>query len=227
MLSKTKHMSKLRQYFLYLMGLPKTLYFNLKYLPLKQAIKLPVLVSHRVWLKSCKGSLSLGKVRPGIIKIGFGGVSIFDEGRSRSIWHVDGHVRLAGKADFGHGSKIDVSGEIQVGDNFEITAESAIVCHQKISFGNNVLISWETLIMDCDFHKIHDQSGRWINADSAVSIGNDVWIGCRCLVLKGVNIADKSVVAASSTVSRSIDTAQTIIAGSPARPVKENISWEY
>ena len=220
-------MKKLRLYFLYLLGMPKTIYFNLKYLPLNKALSLPVFISHRVWLKECGGKVELSSYKMASVKIGFGGVSIFDENRSRSIWHVNGTVKFKGRAMFGHGSKIDVSGLMEVGDNFEITAESSIVCHEKVVFGNDVLISWDTLIMDCDFHKIYDEHDQVINEDSPVIIGNKVWIGCRCLILKGVSIADGAVVAASSTVNKTIDAASSIIAGSPAKMVKQNISWKY
>ncbi|NNJ93081.1 MAG: acyltransferase [Gammaproteobacteria bacterium] len=220
-------MKKLRSYFLYLLGLPKTIYFNFKYLPFNKALSLPVFISHRVWLKKCAGKIELASYKMASVKIGYGGVSIFDENRSRSIWHVNGSVKFNGKATFGHGTKIDVSGVMDVGDNFEMTAESSIICHEKISFGNDVLISWDTLIMDCDFHKIYDERQQVINEDKPVVIGNKVWIGCRCLILKGVAIADGVIVAAASTVSKSIDSSSSIIAGSPAQKVKENISWSY
>lgn len=38
-----------------LLGLPKTIRFNLKYFPFKQAIRLPVFISHQVWLKELGG----------------------------------------------------------------------------------------------------------------------------------------------------------------------------
>lgn len=220
-------MKKLRLYFLYILGLPKTIYFNLKYLPLNKALSLPVFISHRVWLKECAGNIELTSYAMASVKIGYGGVSIFDENRSRSIWQVNGTVKFRGKAAFGHGSKISVDGILEVGDNFEITAESAIICHERIVFGDDVLISWDTLIMDCDFHKIYDERDQVINENSPVIIGNKVWIGCRCLILKGVSIPDGAVIAASSTVNKTIDNPSSIIAGSPAKTVKENISWKY
>ena len=220
-------MNKMRSYFLYILGLPKTIYFNLKYFPLAQAIKLPVFISHRVWLKQCQGKVTLGSYATASVKIGYGGVSVFDENRSRSIWNVSGEVEFKGTANIGHGSKLAVTGELVIGDNLEITAESAIICHEKITLGKNALISWDTLIMDSDFHEIYDERQQCINENSPVTIGDDVWIGCRVLILKGVEIPDGTVVAASSTVNKTIESSNTIIAGSPAKTVKENVTWKY
>jgi acetyltransferase-like isoleucine patch superfamily enzyme len=81
--------------------------------------------------------------------------------------------------------------------------------------------------MDCDFHKIYDEKKQVINEDKPVVIGNKVWIGCRCLILKGVTLADGMIIAAASTVSKPVYNPNSIIAGSPAKAVKENVSWSY
>ena len=49
----------LRKLYLFLRCIPKTLYFNFKYLPFNKAIKFPILVSHRVWLMETKGKVIL------------------------------------------------------------------------------------------------------------------------------------------------------------------------
>jgi acetyltransferase-like isoleucine patch superfamily enzyme len=53
-----------------------------------------------------------------------------------------------------------------------------------------------------------------------------VWIGCRSLVLKGVNIADGVIIAAASTLTRSIDAPDVMVAGSPARVIRDGVRWE-
>lgn len=115
-------------------------------------------------------------------------------------------------------------GELIFGENFGISAESHIVCSKKIQFGNDVLISWQCLIMDTDFHKVFSKSEQ--NVDQSVCIGNHVWIGCRSTILKGTNIADNCVIAANSNVVRGTYDNHTIIAGNPAIIVKRDIEWE-
>ena len=134
-------------------------------------------------------------------------------------------MEFKGSARIGHGSKIGVVGELVLGDNFRITAESAIVAHKKVVIGANVLVSWDVLIMDTDMHHIHAQDGSCINAPSEVNIGNRVWIGCRSLILKGVTLPEGIIVAASTTVTRSVNCLNAIIGGNPARIIRENITW--
>lgn len=136
--------------FLYLLGVPKTIYFNFKYLPLREAVYLPIFVSHRVLLQHCGGNVTIKTpVRTRMIYIGYGYAGIFDAKYSRSIWEVYGDVIFHGKASLGHGSKISVGNKgtlVFMRGGVEITAETAIICHEKISFGENTLISWENLI---------------------------------------------------------------------------------
>ncbi|CAN4273158.1 WbbJ Acetyltransferase (isoleucine patch superfamily) [Methylophilaceae bacterium] len=210
----------------FVLSLPKTIWFNFKYLPFKDALKLPIFVSRHVWLMDMKGQVRLGVIRTGIVKIGFGEVAIFDWQRARSIWQVSGTVEFKGSAKIGHGSKLSVLGDLTLGNNFAISAESSIVSHKKITVGDDVLISWDVLIMDTDLHEIHAEDGSYINPPQAISIGDKVWIGCRSLVLKGVSISDGMVIAASTTVTKSVESKNAIIGGNPVRVLKENISWK-
>jgi serine acetyltransferase len=220
-------MKALSKFVLTLLALPKTVFFNFWHLPFKQAIRFPVLVSHRVWLKDMSGTVSLHIVRTGAVKIGFGDVAIFDQHRSRTIWQVSGSVEFMGKASLGHGSKLSVSGSLILGHRFSISAESTLIATQKITIGDNVLVSWDALISDTDFHRIYDHEGQHINQTRPITIGNGVWIGCRTLILKGVDIADGVVLAASTTLTRSIDAQNSIVGGEPARVIKENIRWQH
>ncbi len=219
-------LKSLRRACLFALGLPKTLLFNLRYFPLRTALKLPVWVSHRVWLMELAGEVRLARPRPGGVKIGFGDIGIFDQHRSRSIWQVTGRVDFGGTADLGHGTKIAVSGALVVGNRVIVAAESAIVAQHEVCIGDDALISWDVLIIDTDGHGVYDAAGRRINAPMPVRIGNAVWIGCRSVVLKGVEIADGVVVAAASTLTRSVEVPNAMVGGSPAKIIRENIRWK-
>jgi len=207
----------------------KTIYFNLKYLPFRQAIKLPILVSNKVYLRVTSGKLIIDcPIRTGLIQLGYGNVGIFDNKKSRSIWEVSGTVIFKGKCNIGHGSKISVgsSGKLILGENFVTTAETSIVAFSEIQFGNNCLLSWDILVMDTDFHKLRDELGNIINMPKPIIIGDKVWIGCRCLVLKGTIIPNNCVIGADSIVSKVLEKDNCLYVGSPCKMVKENISWE-
>lgn len=207
----------------------KTIYFNLKYLPFKQAIKLPILVSNKVYLRETSGKIIIDcPIKTGLIQFGYGKVGIFDNKKSRSIWEVSGTVIFKGKCHIGNGSKISVgsSGKLVIGQNFKISAETSIVAFSEIQIGNNCLLSWDILVMDTDFHKLKDELGNIINTPSPIIIGDKVWIGCRCLVLKGTVIPNNCVIGADSVVSKVLEKDNCLSVGSPCNLIKEDISWE-
>lgn len=209
-------------------SLPSTLRFNLAYFPLSQALRLPVIVSHRVWLDHLEGSVEVrGELRTGMIRIGVGEVGIFDRQRSRTMWRVDGKVVFEGKAKLGHGTHlaVDPGATVVFGADFVTSAETSISCSKAITFGSGVLVSWEVLIMDSDWHSVLDSSGARINPDTEIVVGDHVWIGCRSTILKGARLAPGSVVAAGSVVTHEFATPDCVIAGVPARETRAGVTW--
>ncbi len=209
-------------------SIPKTLRFNLHYFPLKTALKLPVVVSHRTYLRELHGKVELPeKVGCAMIKIGFGDVGHYDRKRSRSIWQVRGTVGFGGKASIGHGSKISVRGNLNLGDGFNMTAESTIVCAKEIRFGRDCLLSWDILVMDTDEHPIYNMENEHINPDKAIHVGDHVWIGCKCVLLKGAEVPGNTVVAAGTLLTSSFAGEHQVIGGNPPSVLKNDVRWEH
>lgn len=207
----------------------KSVYFNLKYLPFGKAILLPIRVSRHCTLISMKGTLEIqSQITPGMIHIGYGKVGIFDRKRERTVWNLRGKIIFKGNCYLGHGTKVNVTetGTVTFGNKVNFTSESAIDCQKEISFGDECLVSWENLFMDGDYHQLFDADGKLTNAPRSIKIGRHVWFGCRCLILKGVAVADDCVVAAGSLLNGRYAIPNSIIAGSPAKTIKENISWQ-
>ena len=212
-------------------GIIRSIFFNLRVLPLKKAIKLPIIISPFVKLKSLKGEIKIenSEIKFGMIKIGYGDVGIFDRVFSRTIFQINGEIKFLGKANIGHGSKISVGskGKLILGENFEITAQTEIICHKKITFGKNVLINWDNLIMDVDFHKIYiSGSNKQINNSKEIEVEDNVWIGCRNTILKGSKIKKGSIVGANSVIVHEFQEENILIVGNPAQIKKRNIYWE-
>ena len=215
-------------FFNILCSIPKTLRFNLHYFPLKTALKLPVVVSHRTYLRELHGKVELPeKVERAMVKIGFGDVGHYDRKRSRGIWQVSGTVSFGGKASIGHGSKISVRGNLCLGDGFNMTAESTIVCAKEIRFGNDCLLSWDILVMDTDEHPLFNKDNERINPDKAIQVGNHVWIGCKCVLLKGAEVPNNTVVAAGTLLTSSFTGEHQVIGGNPPTALKHDIRWEH
>lgn len=208
----------------------QTIRFNFHYFSFKNAIKLPVLVSKSFRAISLQGQLTIeGTLKYGMIKIGYSNIGIFDNKRSYALWDVKGSVVFKGNAHLGQGTRISVgkNGKLVLGNNFYVTAESAIVAHKLVSFGNDNLISWDVLIMDTDFHKIIDYSGIRINEDRPIRFGNKIWVGCQSIILKGTEIPDNCVLAARTMANGILETKNTIYGGFPINTLKNGISWDY
>lgn len=210
----------------------KSIVFNFKYLPFKDAIKLPFIVSNKVVFLKLSGNIKiLGPIKTGMIQIGhdYGEGALFDKKNNRSVWQVEGTIIFKGTARIGYGSKIYVSknGVLELGDNFVITSLTTIMAQKRITFGDNCLVSWECLFMDTDFHKIKDENQNVINPNKSITIGNNVWFGCRNSILKGTKIASNSVIGANSVVSKDISNTPGVYVGNPITLTKEKVTWEY
>lgn len=215
-------------FFNILCSIPKTLRFNFHYFPFATAVKLPVVVSHRTYLRELGGKINLPeRVTTAMVKIGFGDVGHYDRKHSRTIWQVSGEVDFEGKASIGHGSRISVRGKLHLGNRFNMTAESTIVCAKEISFGNDCLVAWDVLLMDTDEHPLYNADCQRINDDKPIVIGHHVWIGCKCILLKGAQMPDNSVLAAGSLLKTSFTGTDLVIGGNPPAVIKQEVRWEH
>ena len=206
----------------------KTVRFNLHYFGIKKGSRLPVFVSKNVHFNAMQGEIVINSLNTGHVRIGFGDVGIFDKKFERTVLRMSKGAKIIfnGACDIGHGSRISVqsNAELILGNYFCITAQSTIICARKISFGDRVLISWDVQIMDTDFHKIYENNTR-MNFDDEVVVGDDVWINSRSMILKGCVIPTGCVVGAGSVCNKKYEKINCILAGVPAKVIRENISW--
>jgi acetyltransferase-like isoleucine patch superfamily enzyme len=111
------------------------------------------------------------------------------------------------------------SGRIEVGDYVLISPGSRISASDEICIGNSVMMANSVYITDSDWHGVYDRTAR-DDRVMPVHIGDNVWLGDHSMVLKGVTIGENSVVAAKAVVTKDVP-ANVIVAGNPARVVKE------
>ena len=125
----------------------------------------------------------------------------------------------------GYGSYIQVGSNatLRIGNTF-INREVKIICNKSITIGDGCIVAMGTVIRDNDGgnHKILAEG--YENA-KPVTIGNHVWLGENVMVLKGVTIGEGAIVAASSLVTKDVP-AHTLVAGSPAKVIRENVEWK-
>lgn len=94
-----------------------------------------------------------------------------------------------------------------------------------IKIGKNCLCGILTFSTS-DFHSIIDlDSGKRINPPNDIKVGDNNWITNHVLIRKGAEIQNFTVVSPYSIVNKKYDQSNIILAGQPAKIVKENISW--
>lgn len=114
---------------------------------------------------------------------------------------------------------VHANATLRIGSRSRING-AHIVVKSFMSIGKNVRIAPYTLLMDSDFHDIHEHSSEGQSAP--ITIHDNVWIASRAIILKGVTIGEGSVVAAGSVVTKNVPP-YTMVAGTPAKVVKELI----
>lgn len=202
----------------------KTIWLNIICCGL-QFWKFPIIVYRYTYIRSCKGRivfeepLHFGMLQIGRLRNGF------QHPKDGTVWNVNGSVILKGKAAFGRGSRIDVgcNAILTIGNEFCSSGNTTIVCQKAITFGDDNLLSWDTFLMDTDFHHIFDIAHRR-NNPKQIRTGNHVWIGCGVTILKGVNLPN-NIVAANSTIVKSCQESNVVI--STKGIIKKNINWKY
>lgn len=117
--------------------------------------------------------------------------------------------------------------QIDIGANTFIGHKSHLACTEDDSYifiGKDCMISSNVHIRTGDSHSILDENGNRINYAKSVNISNHCWVGEGAKILKGVTLGENSVVTTGSIVTKSFNS-NSLIGGSPAKEIKQNISW--
>jgi acetyltransferase-like isoleucine patch superfamily enzyme len=113
------------------------------------------------------------------------------------------------------GSFIEIGDGAQINNNAFIKSEGP-----GIRIGPGALLGSEVTIYDSDFHDLRPGRRRGGTPRmAAVEIAEDVFVGDRVMILKGVTIGAHSVIGAGSVVVSSIP-AGVVAAGNPARVIR-------
>ncbi|MDT8759723.1 hypothetical protein MZO42_13555 [Sphingomonas psychrotolerans] len=174
-------------------------------------------------------------------------VGIFEPGvrlkRSADIINMGG---AAGDIRVGAGSilrgelvRLAHGGSIRMGRNCYLGNDARIWSGASIVIGDHVLIAHNVNIFDNLTHPIdwrerrehfrqiagHGHPAHIDLQDSPITIGDDVWIGAYSIIMKGVSIGDRAIVAAGSVVTRDVPP-DTLVAGNPAKVIRSLVDGE-
>ncbi|MFC3801485.1 acyltransferase [Cohnella sp. GCM10012308] len=108
---------------------------------------------------------------------------------------------------------------VEIGDHTFLNRRSEVMCKRHVKIGSHCAISWDVTISDTDYHALEGSE-----ATRPVHIGDRVWIGSRATILKGVTIGEGAVIAAGAVVSKDVPP-RALVAGVPARVIRENVNW--
>jgi acetyltransferase-like isoleucine patch superfamily enzyme len=167
----------------------------------------------------------------------------------QAVDHLGEGVELWGSVEKRHphgiiaiGEKSRISGylvieraesRLSIGKNTLVGPETIVDCAERITIEDDVLISYECIISDCDNHSLsyskrkndlelwRQSQHNWaLAAKAPVTIKKGAWLGARTIVLKGVTIGEGAVVGMGSVVTKDVPPF-TIVAGNPARVIRE------
>ena len=137
----------------------------------------------------------------------------------------DGPLTRYGKGAYNlrYGAYIEVvnGGKLSIGQG-AANVGLTIMCAKEVTIGNGVRIGRNVSIRDWNGpHVIINDHYR---NHAPVHIEDHVWLCTGCTIMPGVTVGEGSVVAANATVTKDVPP-HSLVGGSPAKVLKENIEW--
>lgn len=211
----------------------KTIWYNFTKLPLLQGIKLPLIICNHVIIRDLYrgGVLFDAPVNFGMIVLGFQDIPTQDRKNKRMIISIQqgSHIIIKGKVRIGGGTELLLTSgsDLILGNNFYLSLNSAIYCHNKIEFGNDCTVGWNVIVMDSDWHITYNTStNEKYPTTLPIKIGNHCWICNDVQIQKGTELPNNIIVAAKSLCNKKYYIPEySLIAGIPAKLKKEQIGY--
>jgi len=150
-------------------------------------------------------------------------------GRRTRVWgrpafSVKGHMTLGkGVQMLSTVAKLEIVVEegaiLEIGDDVLINYGASIAATREVRIGAGSLVGMHAMLMDNDYHRLEPERRHERPESAPIILQENVWLGARVIVLRGVTIGANSVVGAGSVVTRDIPP-NVIAAGVPAVVLK-------
>ena len=118
-------------------------------------------------------------------------------------------------------------GSIVIGEHTRILGKThlAVLEGTSIRIGRDCLFSSDIHFRTGDSHSVLDLQGRRINPSEDIWVGDHVWFGTKVTCLKGARIPSHSIVGACALVTGKFEKPNCVLAGVPAKVVKQGVDW--
>lgn len=133
-----------------------------------------------------------------------------------------GNVSCKGRIILNDNVMIQSKGILELGSELGVNSFSRIVAHEKITIGDHVTIGQMVGILDHDHDFSITQGNLKLDGykTAPIKIGNNVWIGDKCTILKGVTVGDNVVIGTNTLVNKDVPN-NCIIGGVPFKILRE------
>lgn len=223
--------NKVKRLVRFIYCLPWSIIFNFYYLPFKHAVKLPILFQTIPTFLHLGGKVRIAEgtpVRTGIVRLGVRFEPISSQTSFR--WSNYGEVEFKGNVMLGDHFYFSVyeGGIVRIGEDVRFNCHCSIMSKFLINIGNHSYFGWNTQLIDTDFHHVYDIiSKKVLHKSAPIIIGNNVWVGNNCQIVKGVKLPDHTLVMANSYVKNKFKKEYSLIGGNPAVFVDEGYTlWK-
>ncbi|MCA9978846.1 MAG: acyltransferase [Anaerolineales bacterium] len=110
-------------------------------------------------------------------------------------------------------------GTLKIGAGTFINYGTSIGAMQHIEIGKDCNIGTYCILMDNDFHRLEPERRQEMPESKPIVLEDNVWLGARVIVLRGVTIGAGSVVGANSIVTKNVPP-RCLAVGMPAKVVR-------
>lgn len=119
-----------------------------------------------------------------------------EKDKDAELW-IDSKVQNRGNLYLG----CKGNGKLQIGSHCFFNINASVTCMKEVTIGNYCKFGNNLVIVDHDHNTT--ESGEEFPGES-IHIGDKVWVGANCVILKGVTIGDEAVIAAGSVVRKDV-----------------------
>lgn len=193
---------------------------------LRQARKRPLLIHPCVKLRGLrKGCIVLDGERS---KLVFGFEATQGQSNNQSLLYFGNNATLVlrGYVAMTKGTRLVIDkGQMDIGHHFFCNGDCYFRCTTHIRIGNDNMYGWNVCFNTSDGHQIYVE-GQAKDMEGDIYIGNHVWIGSNSMIAKKTQIPSECVVAQNSLVLDTFNEEHCLIAGVPAKKIRDKFSWK-